>query len=167
MTHCPSNDIKIILRDWNANVGREEIYRRLIVEHTCSMHLHTNNNGQKIVDFARSNKNTAISSNCFPHNEIHKQTWRSTDGKTNNKIDHILIDRRKSSNMVDVKSCTGASSDSDHYLVRGMYRGKTAYNKYEPNRTTAGMFHKDVLREAITVRRFQQQLEEEFGNIGS
>jgi hypothetical protein len=63
--------------------------------------------------------------------------------------------------MLDVKSCTGASSDSDHFLVRGKYRCKTAYNKYEPNRTTR-RFHVDALREASTFRRFQQ-LEEEFG----
>jgi hypothetical protein len=47
-------------------------------------------------------------------------------------------------------------------LVRGKYRCKIAYNKYEPNRTTKG-FQVDALREASTVRRFQQQLEEEFG----
>jgi len=46
--------------------------------------------------------------------------------------------------MLDVKSCRGASSDSDHYLVRGKYRCKTAYNKYEPNRTTR-RFHIDAL----------------------
>ena len=106
-----------------------------------------------------------LSSTCFPHKEIHKQTWRSPDGKTNNQIDHILIDKRKVNSMLDMKSCTGASSDSDHYLVRGKYRRKTAYNKYEPNRTTR-RFHIDALREANMVRRFQQQLEE-FGKLGT
>jgi hypothetical protein len=27
---CPSNDIKIVLEDWNAKVGREETYQGLI-----------------------------------------------------------------------------------------------------------------------------------------
>ena len=107
----------------------------------------------------------AVSSSCFPHKEIHKQTWRSPDGKTKNKIDHILIDKRKASNMLDVKSCRRASSDSDRYLVRGKYRCKIAYNKYEPHRTTR-RFHIDALREVSMVRRFQHQLEE-FGKLGT
>jgi hypothetical protein len=73
---CPSNDIKIVLGDWNAKVGREEIYQGLILRH--SMHLHTNNNGQRLVDFAAA-KNMVVSSTYFPHKEIHKQTWRSLD----------------------------------------------------------------------------------------
>ena len=67
--------------------------------------------------------------------------------------------------MLDVTSCRGASSDSDHYLVRGKYRCKIAYKKYEPNGTTTRRFYIDALREASTVRRCQQQLEEEFGKL--
>jgi hypothetical protein len=57
------------LGDWNAKVRREEIYQGIIGKH--SMHLNTNNNGQKLVDFA-ADKNTVVSSTCFPHKEIHK-----------------------------------------------------------------------------------------------
>jgi exonuclease III len=81
----PSNDIKIVLGDWNAKVGRKEIYKGLIGKH--SMHLNTNNHGQRLVDFAA--KGMVVSSTCFPHKEIHKQTGRFPDGKTNNQIDHI------------------------------------------------------------------------------
>jgi endonuclease/exonuclease/phosphatase family metal-dependent hydrolase len=85
------------------------------------MHLNCNNNGQRLVDFAAA-KNMVVSSTCFPHKEIHKQAWNSPDRKTNNQTDHILINKRNASSMLDVKSCRGASSDSDHYLVRGRYR---------------------------------------------
>jgi hypothetical protein len=50
-------------------VGGEEIYQRIIGKH--SMHLNTNNNGQRIVDFAAA-KNMVVCSTCFPHKEIHK-----------------------------------------------------------------------------------------------
>jgi hypothetical protein len=79
---CPSNDIKMLLGDLSANVGREEIYQGLIGRH--SMHLNTNNKGQNPVEFAAA-KNMVVSSTCSPHKEIHKQTWRSPDGKTNNQ----------------------------------------------------------------------------------
>jgi hypothetical protein len=81
-------------------VEREEIYQGLIGKH--SMHLNTNNNGHKLVDFAEA-KNIVVSSTCFPHKQIHKQTWRSPDGKTNNQTGHILIDKRNTSSMLDVK----------------------------------------------------------------
>ena len=57
--------------------------------------------------------------------------------------------------MLDVKSCRGASSDSDHILVRGRYRCKIAYSKYKPNRTIRRL-HVAALQEASTVSRFQQ-----------
>ena len=113
---CPSNDIKIVLGDLNAKVGREEIYQGLTGRQ--SIHLNTNNNGQGLVDFATT-KNIVVSSTCLPHKEIHKQTWRSPDGKTNNQTDYILTDKRNASSILDVKSCRGANSDSDHFLVRG------------------------------------------------
>jgi len=65
--------------------------------------------------------------------------------------------------MLDAKLCRGASSDSDHFLVRGRYRCKIAYSKHKPNRIRR--LHVDALQEANTVRRFQQQLEEEFGKL--
>ena len=147
-----------MLGDWNAKVGREEIYQGVIGRHR--MHLNTNSNGQRLIDIAAA-KNIVVSSTCFPYKEIHKQTWKSPDGKTNNQTDHILSDKRNTNSMLDMKSCRGASSDSNHFLVRGRYRCKIAYSIRKPNRTTRRL-HVDALQEASTVRRFQQQLEEEF-----
>ena len=41
-------------------------------------------------------------SSLFPHRNIHTYTWTSPDGKTHNQIDHILIDRRRHSSLLDV-----------------------------------------------------------------
>jgi hypothetical protein len=114
----------------------------------------------RLVEFAAA-KNMVVSSTCFPHKETHKQTWRSPDGKTNNQIDDILIDKRNASSIQDVKSCRGADSDSDHFLIRGKYRCKIAYSKQEPNRN-AKKFHVETLKEPSTAMRFQQQLGKEF-----
>ena len=45
-----------------------------------------------------------VSSTSYPHKEIHKLTWRSPDGKSNNQIDHILIDKMSANSILDVKS---------------------------------------------------------------
>jgi hypothetical protein len=34
---------------------------------------------------------------------VHKFTWTSPDGNTHNQIDHILIDRRRHSSVLDVR----------------------------------------------------------------
>jgi hypothetical protein len=60
---------------------------------------------------------------------IHKYTWTSPDGKTHNQIDHILIDRRRHSRILDVRSFRGADYDSDHYLVVAKVRERLAVSK--------------------------------------
>jgi hypothetical protein len=76
----------------------------------------SNDNGVRIVKFATL-KNLLVKSTMFPHQNIHKYTWTSPDGKTHNQIDHILIDRRWHFSILDVRSFRGADCDTDHYLV--------------------------------------------------
>jgi len=70
----------------------------------------------RLVNFATS-QNLVVKSTMFPHRKIHKYTWTSTDGKTHNQIDHVLIDRRWQSSVHDVRSFRGADCDTDHHLV--------------------------------------------------
>jgi hypothetical protein len=52
-----------------------------------------------------------------PLRNIHKFTWTSPDGKTQNKISHILIDRGRYSSVLDVPLFRAKNCDADHYLV--------------------------------------------------
>ena len=89
--HFNKYDMKILLGDFNAKVGGENIFKPTRVNE--SLHQDSNDNGVRIVNFATS-KNLVVKSRMFPHRDIHKHTWTSPDGKTHNQIDHILIDRR-------------------------------------------------------------------------
>ena len=72
--------------------------------------------------FAAS-KNLVVKSTMFPHLNIHKYTWTSPDGQTHNQVDHILIDRRWHSSILDVRSFRGDDCNSDHYLVVNGFGG--------------------------------------------
>jgi len=66
-----------------------------------SLHHDSNNNSVRIVYFARS-KHLVVMSMMLLHRNIHKYTWTSPDGKTHNQIDHILIERKWYSSILDV-----------------------------------------------------------------
>jgi hypothetical protein len=81
----------ILSGDFNAEVGREDFFK-LTIGNVSSNEI-INDNGVRVVNFATS-KNLVVKSTMFPHHNIHKYTWTSSDGRTHNQIDHILIDRR-------------------------------------------------------------------------
>jgi hypothetical protein len=83
--------MKILLRDFNAKVGREDIFKPAVGNE--SLHAISNDNGVRVVNFATS-ENLTVKSMVFTHHNIHKFTWMSPDGKTHNQIEHILMHRR-------------------------------------------------------------------------
>jgi hypothetical protein len=70
----------------------------------------------------------------FPHRNIHKYTGTSPDGKTHNQIDHFLVDRRRLSSVLNVRSFRAADCDTDHYLVVAKVRERLAVNKQRSQR---------------------------------
>jgi hypothetical protein len=118
--------MKIMLGDFNAKVGREDIFKLTIGNE--SLHEISSDNGVRLVKFATS-KILRVQSAMFPHRNIHKYTWTSPDGKTHNQIDHFLVDRRRHSSVLDVRSFRAADCDTDHSLVVAKVRERLAVNK--------------------------------------
>ncbi|RUS81369.1 hypothetical protein EGW08_010867 [Elysia chlorotica] len=85
----PKRDMKILMGDLNAKVGADNTDRELIMgRHGVGQQ---NENGELFTEFCSFNDLT-IGGTLFPHKIIHKTTWTSPDGKTENQIDHITIE---------------------------------------------------------------------------
>jgi hypothetical protein len=67
----PRYCMEILLGDFNAKVGREDIFKPIIVNE--SLHEASNDNGVRVVNFATS-KNVIVKSTTFPHRHIRKHT---------------------------------------------------------------------------------------------
>jgi endonuclease/exonuclease/phosphatase family metal-dependent hydrolase len=122
----PRYDMKILLGDFNMKVGRENIFKPRIGNER--LHEINNGSGVSVINFATS-KNLVIKNTMFPHRKIHKYTWTCPGGNTHNLIDHVLIDRRGQSSILDVRSFRGADCDTDHYLVVAEVRERLVLNK--------------------------------------
>jgi hypothetical protein len=107
--------------------GRDGEHFKTIVGNE-SLHEATKDNGVRVVNFATS-KNLIVESTTFPHRDIHKHNWTSPDGVTHNQIEHVLIDKRRHSNLLDVRSFRGADCDTDHYLVVAKLRERISVSK--------------------------------------
>ena len=106
-------------------MGRKNIFKPTITQE--SLHQDSNDNGVRLVNLATS-KNL-VKSTMFPHRSIHIYTWTSLDGKTHNQIDHVLIDSRWHSSVLDVRGFRGTDCDTVHYLVIAKVRERLAVGK--------------------------------------
>jgi hypothetical protein len=79
----PKYHMTVLLGDFNAEVGRENIFKPAIGNE--SLHEISNDNGVGALSHLKS---LTVKSTMFPHYNIYKYTWMSPDGKTHNQIGH-------------------------------------------------------------------------------
>ena len=77
MDTVPSHDLKILIGDFNAQIGDEDIIGKEAMG-TCT------NNGERLLNLC-SSFSLKIGGTIFPHKRIHKGTWHSPV---------LLMDRR-------------------------------------------------------------------------
>jgi hypothetical protein len=154
--------MRILLGDFNAKVGSEDIFKPTIGNE--SLHEISNDNRVRLVNFATS-KNLRVKSTMFPHRNIHKYTWTSLDGKPHNQIDHILVDRRRHSNMLDVRSLRAADCDSGHSLVVAKVRERLAVNKQRSHRFHMERFNLKKLNEVGGKEQFRVKVSNKFAAL--
>jgi hypothetical protein len=113
---APKRDIKILMGDFNAQIGSDNLGKDLIMGKQALGVM--NENGELFSDFCAFN-DSVIAGSIFPHRRIHKATWTSPDGRTENQIDHICISRKWRRSLRDTRAMRGADVASDHHLLLG------------------------------------------------
>jgi endonuclease/exonuclease/phosphatase family metal-dependent hydrolase len=116
MARIPKDDVKVLLGDFNAQIGRERKYKKTVGDYPA--HKFTNKNGVRFVELCQQN-NLKILSTSLRKNPKKQKTWRSPIYHLGEfQIDHVAISYDYQKEIHDVQVRRGANIDSDHYLTR-------------------------------------------------
>jgi len=101
----------------------------------------------------------------FPHHGIRNYTWTFPDGKTNNQIDHILIDRRWHSSILDVQSFRGTDCDIDYYLMVAKFGESLAVSKQSAQKFDGERFNLRTLNDLDDRKQYQVEITNRFAAL--
>ena len=123
------NTQPILLAQFTYNTDRE----RAMGSQGCGT---INTNGETPVNLCLNN-NCAIGETIFQNKYFHKLTWKSSDGKKVNQIDHVVVNNKWRRSLNDVHTCRGTGNVGDHYLVMSRLKlclRKTPAKKNRPRK---------------------------------
>jgi hypothetical protein len=160
--HFHKYHTKTLLGDFNEKLGREDTFKPTIGND--SLREDSNVDGFRVPNFATS-KDLLVKSTMFPHRNIHKYIWTSPDGKIHNQIDHVLIDGRWHSSILDVRYFRGAYYDTDHYLVVAKVRERLAVIKQAAQNSDAERFNLKKLSELEVRKQYQIKISNRFAAL--
>ncbi|KAJ4441493.1 hypothetical protein ANN_11349 [Periplaneta americana] len=89
------------------------------------------------------------------------------DGLTHNQIDHILIDKRRHTSIVDIRTFRGADCNSDHYLVIGELRERLSVAKRVEQQVNITKFNILKLKDEEAKQNYQVEISNRFATLES
>ena len=152
-------DITILMGDINAKIGPDNTgYEQVMGIHALG---EMNNNGERFVDLCALNS-LVIGGSVFPHKKIHKNTWVSPDGVTENQIDHICINKKFRRSLQDVRAKRGADVASDHHLVVAKLKLKLKRNPVADSQTKREKYNINAFKDPKIREEFSIALKNKF-----
>ena len=101
----------------------------------------------------------------IPHQNIHKYTWTSPDGKIHNHIDHILLgDGIRVYSMYDISGELPVIL-TDRYLVVPKVREKLAVSKQAARKFDVEWFYLRKLSELEIMKQYQIKISNRFAAL--
>ena len=108
----PKKEVLLIIRDWNAKVGSQEIPGV-----TAKFGLGVQNEArQRLIEFCQENA-LVIKNTLFQQHKRGLYTWTSSDGQYRNQVNYILCSQRWRCSILSAKTRLGADYGSDHELL--------------------------------------------------
>ena len=115
----PKKDVLLIIGDWNAKVGSQEIPGV-----TGKFDLGVQNEAcQRLTEFCQENA-LVIANTFFQQHKRRLYTWTSPDGQYQNLTDDILCSQRWRRSIQSAKTRPGVDYGSDHELLIAKFRLK-------------------------------------------
>jgi hypothetical protein len=90
---------------------------------------------------------------------------KSPEGKPHSQVDHILIDRRRHSSVLDVRSFRAADCDTDHYLAVAKVLERLAVHKQRSHRFHVEKFNLKELIEAKGKEKYRVEVSNRFAAL--
>ena len=158
----PKKDFNIVMGDANAKIGADNTgYEDIMGKHGLGT---MNNNGERFANLCAFNS-LVIGGSIFPHKRIHKATWISPDGITENQIDHFCIAHRFRRSLEDVRVLRGADINSDHHLLLAKVKLRLKiYKKQDSERRTK--YQVNLLGTKGKEEEFKMELSNRFQTLG-
>ena len=113
ISQIPTNDIPIIMGDFNAKVGERPPNTAVMGNHRLD---EANDRGHKLVEFCDEQK-LVIMNTLFKNHKRRKYTWISPGGDIRNQIDYILTSARWKTNVMNCCTYPSADCGTDHQLL--------------------------------------------------
>jgi hypothetical protein len=82
-----------------------------------------------------------------------------------NQIDHILIDKRRHSNILDIRSFRSEDCDTDYYLVVAKIRERLAVRKRRTHRVHMERFNFKKLNEVVGKEQYRVKISNRFAAL--
>ncbi|KAJ4432818.1 hypothetical protein ANN_21457 [Periplaneta americana] len=108
-----------------------------------------------------------LAKQSWPVPNLNAATDDLRDGLTHNQIDHILIDKRRHTSIVDIRTFRGADCNSDHYLVIGELRERLSVAKRVEQQVNITKFNILKLKDEEAKQNYQVEISNRFATLES
>lgn len=116
ISKIPQSNVVILLGDFNAQIGREKIYRPIVGEYAA--HQRTNKNGMRLITLCKTFQ-LKLMSTFLKKRPRKARTWISPNPMLGEfQLDHVAISKRNMKEIVNVKVVRNREFDSGHYLSK-------------------------------------------------
>ena len=112
----PEKNVKILLGDFNTQIGKERKYRDIVGEY--SAHKRTNRNGERTIALCRSFQLKLMSTHFRKIPRVAKTCVSPNPNLGEFQLDHVAISRKNTKEIMNVKIIRNGELDSGHYLSR-------------------------------------------------